>query len=48
MLKTQASVLLEPDENPFEITESDVEDANEVIDSDEDGDILTLNEAAEH
>ena len=41
MLKTQASVLLEPDENPFEITESDVEDANnpiQVIDSDEDSD----------
>lgn len=42
MLKTQASVLLEPDENPFEITESDVEDASDpiqVIDSDEDIDV---------
>ena len=37
MLKSQLSILLEPDENPFEITESDVEDANDphqVIDTD--------------
>ena len=38
MLKSQLSILLEPDENPFEmITESDVEDANDphqVVDTD--------------
>ena len=37
MLKSQLSILLAPDENPFEITESDVEDANDphqVIDTD--------------
>ena len=42
MLKSQLSILFEPDENPFEmITESDVEDANdphEVIDTDSEHD----------
>ena len=38
MLKAQVSILLEPDEDPFKITESDVEDANDpnqIIDSDD-------------
>lgn len=38
MLKSQLSFLSEPDENPFEISESDVEDANDssqIIDNDE-------------
>ena len=41
MLKTQASMLLEPDDDPFKLTESDVEDANDasqIIDSDEESD----------
>ena len=42
MLKSQLSILLEPDENPFEmITESDVEDANDphqVVDTDSEHD----------
>ena len=42
MLKSQLSILLEPDENPFEmITESDVEDANDphqVVDADSEHD----------
>ena len=41
MLKTQASMLLEPDDDPFKITESDVEDANDerqIIDSDDETD----------
>ena len=41
MLKTQASMLLEPDDDPFKITESDVKDANDerqIIDSDDETD----------
>ena len=42
MLKSQLSILLESDENPFEmITESDVEDANDrhqVVDTDSEHD----------
>ena len=41
MLKAQVSMLLEPDEDPFNITELDVEDANDpsqIIDSDEESD----------
>ena len=41
MLKTQASMLFEPDDDAFKITESDVEDANDasqIIDSDEETD----------
>ena len=42
MLKPQLSILLEPDEDPFEmITESDVEDANspyQVVDTDSEHD----------
>ena len=41
MLKTQASMLFEPDDDPFKITESDVEDANDasqIIDNDKETD----------
>ena len=44
MLKSQLGILTEPDTNPFEITDSDVEDASlpeQLLDSDheEDSDI---------
>ena len=46
MLKSQLSILLEPDENPFEmITESDVEDANDprqVVDTDSEHDDIDI------
>ena len=40
MLKAQVWILLQPDEDPFKIAESDVEDAsdpNQIIDSDDEG-----------